>query len=130
MFIFFLLGVGLPCRSIFCQFWLCKEVQCVYLRRHLGSLLSNSYMPQNLSTPGHKLSCLENISTLNSGGKEVSQAQGSLVGICKGFQVAWLGGPPQRQGGWSSVSLSLECLLMLFYISAALQSLIEKLRRH
>ena len=38
MFIFYLLGVGLPCRSIFCQFWLCKEAQCVYLSRHLGSL--------------------------------------------------------------------------------------------
>ena len=37
MFIFYFLGVGLPCRSIFCQFWLCEEVQCVYLRRHLGS---------------------------------------------------------------------------------------------
>ena len=38
MFIFYLLGVGLPCRWIFCQFWLCEEAQCVYLRRHLGSL--------------------------------------------------------------------------------------------
>ena len=37
MFLFYLLGVGLPCRSIFCQFWLCEEAQCVYLRRHLGS---------------------------------------------------------------------------------------------
>ena len=37
MFLFYLLGVGLPCHSIFCQFWLCKEAQCVYLRRHLGS---------------------------------------------------------------------------------------------
>ena len=36
MFLFYLLGVGLPCRSIFCQFWLCEEVQCVYLHRHLG----------------------------------------------------------------------------------------------
>ena len=26
-----------PCRSIFCQFWLCEEAQCVYLRCHLGS---------------------------------------------------------------------------------------------
>ena len=34
---FYLLGVGLPCRSIFCQFWLCEEVPCVYLRHHLGS---------------------------------------------------------------------------------------------
>ena len=37
MFLFYLLGVGLPCPSIFCQFWLCEEAQCVYLRRHLGS---------------------------------------------------------------------------------------------
>ena len=39
MFIFYLLGVGLPCSLIFCQFWLCEEAQCVYLRPHLGSLL-------------------------------------------------------------------------------------------
>ena len=38
MFIFYFLGVGPPCRSILCQFWLCEEAQCVYLRRHLGSL--------------------------------------------------------------------------------------------
>ena len=38
MFIFYFLGVGPPCRSILCQFWLCEEVQCVYLRRNLGSL--------------------------------------------------------------------------------------------
>ena len=38
MFLFYLLGVGLPCHSIFCQFCLCEEAQCVYLRRHLGSL--------------------------------------------------------------------------------------------
>ena len=38
MFLFYLLGVGLPCHSILCQLWLCKEAQCVYLRRHLGSL--------------------------------------------------------------------------------------------
>ena len=37
MFLFYLLGVGLLCHSIFCQFWLCEEAQCVYLRRHLGS---------------------------------------------------------------------------------------------
>ena len=37
LFLFYLLGVGLPCHSIFCQFWLCEEAQCVYLRRHLGS---------------------------------------------------------------------------------------------
>ena len=39
MFILYFLGVGPPCCSIFCQFWLCKEVQCVYLHRHLGSPL-------------------------------------------------------------------------------------------
>ena len=37
MFPFYLPGVGLPCRSIFCQFSLCEEVHCVYLHRHLGS---------------------------------------------------------------------------------------------
>ena len=36
-FFFYLLGVGLPCLSIFCQFWLWEEAQCVYQRRHLGS---------------------------------------------------------------------------------------------
>ena len=35
---FYLLGVGLPCHSSFCQFWLCEEAQCVYLRCHLGSI--------------------------------------------------------------------------------------------
>ena len=34
---FYVLGVRLPCRSILCQFWLCQEAQCVYLRLHLGS---------------------------------------------------------------------------------------------
>ena len=38
MFLFYFLGVGLPCCSIICQFWLCEEAQCVYLCRHLGSL--------------------------------------------------------------------------------------------
>ena len=38
MFLLYVLGVELPCRSIFCQFWLCEEAQCVYLHRHLGSL--------------------------------------------------------------------------------------------
>ena len=37
LFFFYLLGVGLPCRWVFCQFWLCEEAQCVYLRRRLGS---------------------------------------------------------------------------------------------
>ena len=37
MFLFYLLGVGLPCHWIFCQFWLCEEAQCVYLHRQLGS---------------------------------------------------------------------------------------------
>ena len=40
MFLFYLLSVGLPCHSIFCQFWLCEEAQCVYLHRHLGSPIS------------------------------------------------------------------------------------------
>ena len=47
-FFFISLVVGLPCSLIFCQFWLffvfkllltfwlCQEVQCVYLRLHLG----------------------------------------------------------------------------------------------
>ena len=38
VFLFYLLGVGLPCHSIFRQFWLCEEAQSVYLRRYLGSL--------------------------------------------------------------------------------------------
>ena len=38
MIIFCFLGVSPPCCSILCQFWLCEEAQCVYLRRHLGSL--------------------------------------------------------------------------------------------
>ena len=37
VYFFYLLGVRLPCHSIFCQFWLCEEAQCVYLRRHLCS---------------------------------------------------------------------------------------------
>ena len=37
MFIFYFLGVGPPCHLILCQFCLCEEAQCVYLRRHLGS---------------------------------------------------------------------------------------------
>ena len=42
-FFFYLLGVGLPCRLIFCQFWLCEEAQCVYLCRHLGSRILENY---------------------------------------------------------------------------------------
>ena len=34
---------GLLCCSIFCQFWLCEEVQCAYLRRHLGSLSGKKF---------------------------------------------------------------------------------------
>ena len=37
VFIFYFLCVSPPCCSILCQFWLCEEAQCVYLRRHLGS---------------------------------------------------------------------------------------------
>ena len=49
MFLLYLLGCQISYSSIFCQFWLffvfkfllsffwlCKEVQCVYLRLHLG----------------------------------------------------------------------------------------------
>ena len=35
-FFIYLVSDFLP-RLIFCQFWLCEEAQCVYLRRHLGS---------------------------------------------------------------------------------------------
>ena len=38
-FFFIYLVLGLPCCWIFCQFWLCEEAQCVYLRCHLGSLI-------------------------------------------------------------------------------------------
>ena len=48
-FFFYLLGVRLPCRLIFCQFWLCEEAQCVYLRRHLGSLLPLGFQRPNIS---------------------------------------------------------------------------------
>ena len=34
MFIFYFLGAGPPCHSILYQFWLCEEVQCVYLCHH------------------------------------------------------------------------------------------------
>ena len=36
-FFFIYLVYDFLASSIFCQFWLCEEVQCVYLRRHLGS---------------------------------------------------------------------------------------------
>ena len=45
----YLLGVRLPCGSIFCQFWLWEEEQCVYLRRHLGSQKFKFLMWSNLS---------------------------------------------------------------------------------
>ena len=48
MFIFYFLGVGPPCRSILCQFWLCEEAQCVYLRHHLGSLVGEFLLPAGL----------------------------------------------------------------------------------
>ena len=44
------------CRSIFCQFWLCEEAQCVYLRRHLGSPIS---IHSSSQFKGH--SCRRNI---------------------------------------------------------------------
>ena len=43
MFLFYLFGVGLPCHSIFCQLWLCEEGQCVYICRHLGSLVGTFF---------------------------------------------------------------------------------------
>ena len=46
MFILYFLGVGPPCHLIFCQFWLCEEAQCVYLRCHLGSPLLFSKNPK------------------------------------------------------------------------------------
>ena len=45
MFIFYFLGVGPPCCLILCQFWLCEEAQCVYLRRHLSCGFCNK-LPQ------------------------------------------------------------------------------------
>ena len=57
-FFFDLLDVGLPCRSIFCQFWLCEEVQCVYLHPHLGSvytyILSEASSPQGTCPFQHR----------------------------------------------------------------------------
>ena len=41
---FYLLGVGHPCCSIFCQFWLCEEAQCGYLHRHLGCILKIAFL--------------------------------------------------------------------------------------
>ena len=43
MFIFYFLGVRPPCPLILCQFWLCEEAQCVYLRLHLGSPPVNNF---------------------------------------------------------------------------------------
>ena len=59
---FISLVVGLPCHSIFCQLWLCKEAQCVYLCRHLGSprpsvqflILSNCPVGEKTKTPGFR----------------------------------------------------------------------------
>ena len=54
-FFFISLVVGLPCGSIFCQFWLvfvfksllffrlCEEAQCVYLHLHLGQKSFSSF---------------------------------------------------------------------------------------
>ena len=50
MFLFYLLGVGLPCCSIFSQFWFCEEAQCVYLRLHLGS--RNIFLKKNKNQLG------------------------------------------------------------------------------
>ena len=53
MFILFFLGVGPPCRSIFCQFWLCEEAQCVYLRCHLGSLWCHCFYSDSSRAISH-----------------------------------------------------------------------------
>ena len=64
MFIFYFLGVGLPYHSIFCQFWLCKEAQCVYLCRHLGSQeLYHSFLIHPF-TDGH-LGCFQHLAIAN-----------------------------------------------------------------
>ena len=54
MFLFYLLGVGLPCCSIFCQFWLCEEVQCVYICRHLGSSSCFPFRTKNIRSSRSK----------------------------------------------------------------------------
>ena len=46
-----------PCHSIFCQFWLCEEAQCVYLRCHLGSprtLFSKEYSQPHVIPQEHR----------------------------------------------------------------------------
>ena len=58
MFLFYLLGVGLPCRLIFCQFWLCEEAQCVYLCRHLGSITSVLNCASDMLAISLLLSCI------------------------------------------------------------------------
>ena len=55
MFLFYLLGVRPSCCLIFCQFWLCEEVQCVYLRHHLGSLNPLICLSFCLSSPQPQL---------------------------------------------------------------------------
>ena len=55
MSIFYFLGVGPPCHSILCQFWLCEEAQCVYLRRHLGSCKEDFNTHRELEFCGHGL---------------------------------------------------------------------------
>ena len=56
-FLFYLLGVGLPCRWIFCQFWLCEEAQCVYLHHHLGSPLINKVLKKKKLLEENKEIC-------------------------------------------------------------------------
>ena len=58
MFIFYFLGVGPPCLSILCQFWLCEEAQCVYLRLHLGSLLVHFFIGLFVFLEGSHVSSL------------------------------------------------------------------------
>ena len=63
VFIFYFLGVGPPCCLILCQFWLCEEAQCVYLRRHLGSRIfafnwrGNTYIYSHTSSHRNGIKC-------------------------------------------------------------------------
>ena len=68
MFIFCFLGVGLPWCSIFCQFWLCEEAQCVYLRRHLGSLFPEFF------------TIAENIRSMEHGSQKLVEGLRNVVG--------------------------------------------------
>ena len=70
MFIFYLLGVGLPCCSIFCKFWLYEEAQCVYLYRHLGSPSCSIWIFYT-----YKLFNIDNVQAANSIQKKTLHTQ-------------------------------------------------------